>query len=870
MATLFTVNYSADYGYLYDFKAEAWESEVDYANNRSKVNVDVYMRRNKLSSQSAYNGYGTEWGITIDGTFTSGVTKWDTRNTTDWIWLGYASKVVDHNTDGSRWVDISAYHVGNSATGSSKMGEAHGSGGFWLTHIPRYTTVTASQRGRTSSSISVNWSTTDARDWTQYSLNGGAYQDAYDTVASDQKSGYFTIGNLSPNTEYKVKVSCRRTDSGLWSESNEITIKTFQKTTPTISVASKTSTSVNVSSSVNVTTSSVKYRIKKSGGTYGSYQTGTSFTGLSPNTAYVVEVSAVGKDSGETGTATVNVTTYQKTTPTISLSSKTSSSITVTSSTNVTTSSVQYRIKTSSGSYGNYQTSATFSGLAANTAYVIEVKSVGKDSGEAGTATLSVTTYQKTIPTISLSKKTSTSITVTSSVNVTTSSVQYRIKKSDGSYGNYQTSATFSGLSANTAYVVEVKAVGKDSGESATATVSVTTYQTTIASISLASKTSTSITVSSSVNVTTSSVKYRIKQGTGSYGDYQTGTTFSSLSPNTSYTIEVYAVGKDSGESDTATVTVTTYQKTIPTIALSSKTSTSITVSSSVNVTTSSVQYRIKTSSGSYGSYQTSATFSSLTPNTAYVIEVKAVGKDSGESATATVSVTTYQKTIPTISLDSKTINSIVVKSSANVTVSSTQYRIKTSSGSYGSYQTSATFSNLTQATAYVIEVKVVGKDSGESGTATLNVTTYDIAKLTSTPAFNLGDTLTVGYSNPSSSKIEVGLYTEDASKALAAYRTASGTSYKFTFTDAELDAIYKQFGSSNKLNVKVYIRTTCNSKVYYNSVIIVATNTGNQKTGHVNINGTWKRSKRWINVNGTWRRCIRWINVNGTWKKTI
>ena len=103
-----------------------------------------------------------------------------------------------------------------------------GSGGWNLPQIPRYTTVTNSTRGRTINTISVNWTTTDARDHTQYSLNGGAWTNAGDTVASDNKSGYYTISGLSANTKYTVKTRCKRADSQLWSEATStLTITTY-------------------------------------------------------------------------------------------------------------------------------------------------------------------------------------------------------------------------------------------------------------------------------------------------------------------------------------------------------------------------------------------------------------------------------------------------------------------------------------------------------------------------------------------------------------------------------------------------------------------------------------------------------------------
>lgn len=143
MTTLFTVNYSGGYGYLYEFMAQATEETYSIVDNTSRVTVYTYLRRNKLSSNGAYNLNGTAWKITIDGKEFSGTEKWDTRNTTDWQIIGSATKVVTHNSDGSKEITISASHTGNSASGSSKMGNASGSSNFILTKIPRASTIKA-------------------------------------------------------------------------------------------------------------------------------------------------------------------------------------------------------------------------------------------------------------------------------------------------------------------------------------------------------------------------------------------------------------------------------------------------------------------------------------------------------------------------------------------------------------------------------------------------------------------------------------------------------------------------------------------------------------------------------------------------------
>lgn len=131
--------------------------------------------------------------------------------------------IASYDSAGNGRIEIEFYAGVGISSGENCTGED----AWYLDRIPRYTTVWNSERGKTLNTISVNWSTSDARDWTQYSLNDGEWQDAYDTVAWDNKSGHYTIHNLQPNTTYKVRTRCRRADSGMWSEADNIRITTY-------------------------------------------------------------------------------------------------------------------------------------------------------------------------------------------------------------------------------------------------------------------------------------------------------------------------------------------------------------------------------------------------------------------------------------------------------------------------------------------------------------------------------------------------------------------------------------------------------------------------------------------------------------------
>ena len=102
------------------------------------------------------------------------------------------------------------------------------SGDVWATlpTIPRNFTQTPhiALSNATETTVSINWSTSETRDWSQYSLNGGSWTDAGDT---GNTSGTINLSGLSPNTTYTLKCKFRRADSQLWSESNQISISTY-------------------------------------------------------------------------------------------------------------------------------------------------------------------------------------------------------------------------------------------------------------------------------------------------------------------------------------------------------------------------------------------------------------------------------------------------------------------------------------------------------------------------------------------------------------------------------------------------------------------------------------------------------------------
>lgn len=189
------------------------------ATNKSWVDYKVYCSSN--GSGSLDSKHAIYFAINGEEKVNKIVT-WTASSPYISITIAEGSFQIDHNPDGNKTISFSA-----SIKASSYGVSASKSGEFALEKIPRYTTVSNSERWRTVNTISINWSTADARDHTQYSLNGGAWTDAGDTVASDNKSGYYTIYDLVPDTTYTIKTRCKRADSQLWSEASTLTIATY-------------------------------------------------------------------------------------------------------------------------------------------------------------------------------------------------------------------------------------------------------------------------------------------------------------------------------------------------------------------------------------------------------------------------------------------------------------------------------------------------------------------------------------------------------------------------------------------------------------------------------------------------------------------
>lgn len=179
------------------------------------------------------------------------------------------------------------------------------------------------------------------------------------------------------------------------------------------------------------------------------------------------------------------------------------------------------------------------------------------------------------------------------------------------------------------------------------------------------------------------------------------------------------------------------------------------------------------------------------------------------------------------------------------------------SDGTTGSFNVTGLNANTT----YSCKIRVRRKDSQlTTDSSTVSQTTYDIARISSASNFNFSSNATLNITNPAGISQTI---TMKIGSTTILTRSASTGANTITFTQAELDNIYKKFGSANSVSI-VYSITSGQTAT------VTCTLTGVAKTIHIGVNNASKRGQVWIGVNGVPKRAVVWIGVNGVAKRCI
>ena len=213
------------------------------------------------------------------------------------------------------------------------------------------------------------------------------------------------------------------------------------------------------------------------------------------------------------------------------------------------------------------------------------------------------------------------------------------------------------------------------------------------------------------------------------------------------------------------------------------------------------------------------------------------VNDGSGQSYTcgnASASGSMNLSTIPryakaSISLNSKTINSVKLNYSADATIDGIW--VSKNGGEWeGGYALSSpiNISGLSPNTKYNLKIRVKRLDSQlYSESNTIEVTTHQIATLSSVPNVNIGSAHTITWANPSGATTSLKLCKTDNSTIID-YGTVTGTSKSITSTASK---IYALTPNSNTYKARYIITTTANGKSYTNSKDFTFTVTNSNPT---------------------------------------
>lgn len=201
-----------EYGIRLRYKANSNSAST----NKTNITVQLQVRTTK----SAYNTYGPNQTTTIQGTALS-AKKISKFTVNSWVTFGERTFDVAHESNGTKTITLSGSFT-TTATTSSYGQYALKSGSVSvsveLPTIPRYAAITAFSLSRTINTITMSYSVDSTIDSTQYSLNNDSWT-AY-------PSGGIITG-LSPATTYNVKIRVKRTDSQLWTTTDNKSITTY-------------------------------------------------------------------------------------------------------------------------------------------------------------------------------------------------------------------------------------------------------------------------------------------------------------------------------------------------------------------------------------------------------------------------------------------------------------------------------------------------------------------------------------------------------------------------------------------------------------------------------------------------------------------
>ena len=385
------------------------------------------------------------------------------------------------------------------------------------------------------------------------------------------------------------------------------------------------------------------------------------FTGLLENTEYTIYSYVVDANDIKSNVYETNITTseYDLTTIDSVEHSVTLNSITLTvnaSSGDGTISKYMYSKDNGASWEESNSNTHTFNNLTDTTEYKIKIKVVDSNNRESTEYYEAISTETYILPVVANVEYTTTynSITLTPSGTDGTNTIdryEYSIVN-----GAYQTSNVFSGLTEQTEYTINVKAIDSNGRESNPYTIQVTTDTYVVPVISNVTTSSTTNSITINVNASNGDgtiTKYMFSRDNGSnwYESTSNSYTFNNLTSNTTFYVQVKVVDNNGRESAVSNATIKTQyiNPVVNSVSTSNITSNSVTLTVSATAGSNSIAtyYYSNNNGSSYVSSSSNTyTFSGLSAGTTYNFRVYVVDSSNVKSNEATTSATTEDNSL--------------------------------------------------------------------------------------------------------------------------------------------------------------------------------------------------------------------------------
>ncbi|MYE26283.1 MAG: hypothetical protein F4X87_03510 [Chloroflexi bacterium] len=688
----------------------------------------------------------TQTGVTLTWTKSTGATGYKVRKDSgdSWTELGDVATYSFTGLTGGTSYDLELR--ASNAGGDSAVEDI-----TVLTLPAPPTGLTTS--GITESGITLGW--TKSTGATGYKVQADA-----GTVVTLGDVATYSFASLSAGTSYTLKVIATNASG----DSTAATITAV--TLPAAPTALKTSgiTHNSVTLTWSKSTGATGYKVQANAGavtTLGDVAT-YSFSSLASGTSHTLKVSATNA-SGDSTAATIAALTLPAAPTGLTTSGITKTGITLnwTKSTGAT----GYKVRKDSGDswtvLGDVATYG-FTGLTADTEYDLEVlaSNAGGDSA-AASVTVSTLPNAPAAPTaLKTSGITQTSVTLTWAKSA--GATAYKVRA--GTTGDFTAlgdvaTYTFTGLTANTAYTLQVRA-SNAGGDSSIAQTTATTNNVPpppapAAPTSLATSGITQTGITLSWTKSTGATGYKVRKDSGDswtvLGDVATY-AFTGLTADTEYDLEVLAsnAGGDSAAESVSATTLPDAPAAPTQLATSGITQTGITLTWSKS--TGATAYKVR--AGTTGDFTTlgnvaTYTFTGLTANTAYTLQVRASNAGGDSSIAQTTATTNNVPPPPAPAAPTSLSTSGITQSGITLTwtksTGATGYKVRKDSGDswtvLGDVATYS-FTGLTADTEYDLEV-LASNAGGDSAAASVSATTLPNAPAAPTSLKTSGITKT-------------------------------------------------------------------------------------------------------------------------------